>query len=591
MVGLLLRLTVERRAAQFGILLATGFTARQAAAVLRREGFILALLGTALGVPLGIGYAWLIIMALRTLWTGAVGGFALTLHTGPASLLLGALAGLLVSLIAIAWAARLLRRTPPLTLLAGWQALETAPAKGGRIAEIIGVAAVGIAAALLVIALLSEVLPDTGAFFGGGSLLLAGILSLFYGRLRRQARPTGERVSILLLGWRGITRNRGRSLLTAGLIACASFVIVAIAANRRDLRHVDVTRFDSGAGGFSLIATSAVPIHVDLNSKAGRDVLGLDEKTQRVLSRVTVYSCRVSDGDDISCLNMNRPQRPRVLGVPKSLIERGGFAFTKTAETNERNQWNLLAHDPTMRQVTVVVPAFADAASARWIMKVGLGDEIEMTDQSASPVRLRLDGFLADSIFQGEVLISDADFRRHFGREAGYRYFLIDCRDTSPDAVAAVLRKALGDLGFDVRRTADVLAKYAAVQNTYLGAFQTLGGLGLLLGTFGLVTVLLRSVVERRRELAMMLALGLRRRQLVAIIVIENGVLLVLGLAVGSTAALVAVAPHLASALADVNWGSLAGTLAACLAVGLIACAAAAAASVRGELLPALRSE
>ena len=157
--------------------------------------------------------------------------------------------------------------------------------------------------------------------------------------------------------------------------------------------------------------------------------------------------------------------------------------------------------------------------------------------------------------------------------------------------MAKALRENLGELGFDVRRTADVLAGYARVQNTYLATFETLGGLGLLLGTFGIVTVLLRSVVERRSELAMLLALGLRRRQVVAMIVIEHGILLLLGLAVGSSAALVAVVPHAVSALADVNWLSLGGMLFACLIAGLLSCAFAAAISVRGELLPSLRSE
>jgi len=39
------------------------------------------------------------------------------------------------------------------------------------------------------------------------------------------------------------------------------------------------------------------------------------------------------------------------------------------------------------------------------------------------------------------------------------------------------------------------------VQNTYLGTFQILGGLGLLLGSAGLGIVVLRNVLERRGEL------------------------------------------------------------------------------------------
>ena len=75
------------------------------------------------------------------------------------------------------------------------------------------------------------------------------------------------------------------------------------------------------------------------------------------------------------------------------------------------------------------------------------------------------------------------------------------------------------------------------------------------------------------------------------IILLENGLLLVIGVVIGTTAALVAVAPHLISVVADVRWGSLVATLAACVAVGVLCCAVAAESSVRADLLAALRSE
>ena len=203
----------------------------------------------------------------------------------------------------------------------------------------------------------------------------------------------------------------------------------------------------------------------------------------------------------------------------------------------------------------------------------------------------RLVGLLANSLFQSEVLISDEDFRLHFDPDSGYRYGLIETPPGKEQAVAETLRKNLGEHGFDVRRTVDVLAAYAKVQDTYLRTFQTLGGLGLVLGTFGIVTVLLRSVAERRSELAMLLALGFRRGQVIGILLIENGLLLLAGAVVGAAAALVAVAPHLASALADVNWLSLGGTLLVCVAAGLLSCGVSAAVSVRTKMLSALRSE
>ena len=146
MVGLLLRLAVERRASQFGIMSATGFPAQSAERVLIGEGYFLGAAGVLLGVPAGIGYAWLIIHALRTWWSGAVGDLSLALHVTPLSLLIGSVAGFLVSAAAVMWAARMLRHTPTLQLLAGWRAMAAQPRRGARHgALVIGIAALVLA--------------------------------------------------------------------------------------------------------------------------------------------------------------------------------------------------------------------------------------------------------------------------------------------------------------------------------------------------------------------------------------------------------------------------------------------------------------
>ena len=144
--------------------------------------------------------------------------------------------------------------------------------------------------------------------------------------------------------------------------------------------------------------------------------------------------------------------------------------------------------------------------------------------------------------------------------------------------------------GFEAERVSDRLANFLAVQNTYLSTFQTLGGLGLLLGTLGLATVMVRNVLERRGELALLSALGFRRSSLAWLVLVETGVLLVCGLATGTIAALVAMIPHLSSTGADVPWGSLALILAIVFAVGM---AAALVASIEAahRILEGLRSE
>src|SRR5204862_51922 len=149
----------------------------------------------------------------------------------------------------------------------------------------------------------------------------------------------------------------------------------------------------------------------------------------------------------------------------------------------------------------------------------------------------RLVAALRDSILQGELVISEKNFLRVFPNQEGYRFFLLDVPPAEADSLVKPLMERLSDWGFQVESTRSRLASYHRVENTYLSTFQSLGALGLVLGTVGLATVLLRNVLERRQELALLRAIGYRRQVLAAIIVTENAVLMVLGLACGTISA------------------------------------------------------
>ena len=161
----------------------------------------------------------------------------------------------------------------------------------------------------------------------------------------------------------------------------------------------------------------------------------------------------------------------------------------------------------------------------------------------------------------------------------------------SEKEIAELLEERFDREGFDAVDTAKRLESLFAVQNSYLSAFQSLGALGLLLGTFGLATVQLRNVLERRSELALMRAAGFRRASLALTVLLENALLLVLGLAIGVLAALVAVLPHLLAGGAGVPIRDLSVMLAVILTAGLAAGAIAAYRTLRAPLLPALRGE
>jgi ABC-type antimicrobial peptide transport system permease subunit len=223
-----------------------------------------------------------------------------------------------------------------------------------------------------------------------------------------------------------------------------------------------------------------------------------------------------------------------------------------------------------------------------WILHLGLGQELAVTDDQGRSRQLIIAGLLSRSVFQSQLILSERQFLDLFPGASGYRMFLVE--GGSAD-VGVRLEEHFSEEGFDAVRTPDQLAGYLVVENTYLSTFQTLGGLGLLLGTLGLAVVMVRNVLERRSELALLQSVGFARTAISWLVLAENGFVLVYGIIIGTSTALLAVLPHLLSGLAKPPWSSLAATLAVVLAVGLLAGAAAVVTSLRTPLTPALRQE
>ncbi len=407
------------------------------------------------------------------------------------------------------------------------------------------------------------------------------------------------------LAWRNASRRPLRSTLTIGLTAAACFLILALSAFRLDPPK-GFTVFRGGDGGFALMAQSAQPIYHDLGSAEGRRALGFNEKSERVVATAQgdgsrIFSFRVHAGDDASCLNLYRPRQPRIVGVPQQFMDRGGFAWTaKLASTpmEGNDPWLLLDRVPQASETKTAqpppIPVILDQNTAIYSLHLtgGAGEIFEIDRPGGGRIKLQVVAVLDNSIFQGDLLISETDFLRLFPDDSGYRMFLIETPPEYVEPLAQALGTELGDYGLAAQTTAARLAELFAVQNTYLATFRSLGGLGLLLGTFGLAAVQLRSVLERRGELALLRATGFRRRRLAQMVMLENALLLVAGLGIGAIAALVALLPHLVLAGgARIPWMSLAATLATVLVVGLLAGMIAVRSVLVAPLLPALRGE
>lgn len=571
LIRLLFLLSIEGRARQIGLLSAVGLPPRRIGRLLLAEGALVATVGGLAGTLGGILYAALLVHGLRTWWLGSIGTPFLSLAIDPASLAIGFVVGWLVALFSIWRAVRLLLRLPARALLAGRLSEDRASANASRKRRslITGVIFALLSVALLAVAARQSAEAQAPLFFGVGASLLVAALAFFRAWLSSEPARSAERLTLTRLGLAAARRQSGRSLLVAALMASAVFVIVAAGANRQVARpSLDKA---SGTGGLTLMTETTIPLYQPLDPK--------------LLNGATAYPFRLKPGDDASCLNLFQAQRPRFLGAPDSFIQRGGFTFAGSlaqTEAEKQNPWLLLRRP----LADGAIPTIGDYNTVLWLLKSGLGKDFVVDG-----VRYRFVALLKGSIFQSELLIGSENFTRLFPNAGGWSFFVFDARQEKARPLAASLESAFEDNGLEATLTADRLNGLLAVENTYLSTFQSLGGLGLLLGTLGLALVLLRNLLERRAEFAFLRAVGFRYGLLVWLAMAENILLLLVGLAAGTLCALVAVAPSLLARSAEPPWLSLAATLAGVLVLGLLATALSAAITLRAPALKTLKEE
>lgn len=588
LVALFFRLSIEQRLAQIGVLRATGFTLAHIRRLFLTEAAVVIAVGAFAGTVLAVGWAALMMFALRTWWIDAVGTTQLQLHIDAMSLVIGAAGASVAAIIAITWTIRSLNKATPRDQLSGTGAgIVLVTRLRGR-----GLAPLALLGAIALSFLaVRHVIPASGAFFGAGALILVAGLAAFRRRIARQpAFDVASIHTLTSLGIRNASWRPGRSVTVAGLVSAAVFLLVSVDAFRKNAGAVEA--HDSGTGGFALIAESAIPVVHNLQTRDGRQAAGLADEPRGPLTDAQVFSLRLRPGDDASCLNLFAPRHPRIVGVPDALMREGRFTFARTLATEpaaRANPWTLL-RTPTDDGA---VPAIADATSLEYVLHASVGDVLTVDADTARPIRLRVVGSLADSVLQGEILIAADAFRSLFPDIPGYRMFLVSIPHPTRERVAAAtssLEQSLGPFGFDAEETTSRLAAFHRVENTYLSTFQALGGLGLLLGCLGVVAGVLRNVLERRRELALLGAAGFTGADLRRLISIEHVMVIGAGLVIGLLAAAVAVAPVVVTRGGGVPWHALAWVAPVAVA-GLVAAIGSTRSLRRLPLVPSLRSE
>lgn len=368
-------------------------------------------------------------------------------------------------------------------------------------------------------------------------------------------------------------------------------MVISVSSNRSAFLK-DTSKKESGTGGFSLFCRTTYPVNQDLNSVTGRRKAGLNEKFYK---RVKFVQMRLREGDDAGCLNPNRTFVPQVLGVNAGeFAQRGAFTFAGISDElknkgikNSSDIWSLLETELPGG----VIPAIADQSVIQWGLGKRLGDSIVITDDNGNRTQLKLIAGLANSIFHGYVIISEEYLLKHFPSVSGFRVFLADGIEKRHEDIVNDFSRAFISHGIEVSDTAQRLLEFNSVQDTYLSIFLVLGGFGLILGTIGLGVLILRNVLERRGEIALLKAVGYTKKLILRMLFHEYLFLLTAGIITGSMSACLAVLPLMLTPGTQVPYLLLILTVLFIASAGILSIYYAGQYSFKGSLLGGLREE
>ncbi|MDO5566748.1 MAG: ABC transporter permease, partial [Planctomycetia bacterium] len=419
--------------------------------------------------------------------------------------------------------------------------------------------------------------PDmkAGLFFGSAAMVLAGVILLFDSRLARQTNRASHSngMNLFRLVVSNLSRHQWRTMLTVTLLASSLFVVGATGIFRLDIPQTPPGKTPP------LCVETRLPIFDNLLVEQGRDNLITDPDDAKLLAQTRFIPFRVRSGQRTGCSNLYRAgNHLRLLGIPNT--------YVKQLDKTTQEKYKRLEHEiPATFEDSIQVahiPILLDRNTAMYALQIySPGAKLKLRNDQGQLVCGQVIDFLDQSIFQSEVIMSEENLLKYFPEVTGWQFFYVEQLGQSQDASASVplkqlegtVARTLGDYGPMIETVPDRLGRFFRVQNGYITIFQTLGALGVLLGTLGLAGLQVQDLFARRRELALLQTIGFSRKRIFTMLFLENAFMLLLAVIMAWLAMIVAVWPQLQNQLlaGTLSWTALVpSTFFALPAVGIL---------------------
>jgi putative ABC transport system permease protein len=497
-------ITIGQRLRELALMRGIGASTKQVRRLIVLEALMISLTATILGILAGFGVAKLIIAVFNA--SGA--GFpSSSLVLRPAAVIVSLIVGIGVTMASVVFPARRAAKVPPVAAMRpeiGFAAISSSR----RL--IVGVIVTAVGAALFAIGLFVTPGGAIGLIFtaGGGALLIfIGIASLSTTVARPVAGAIGKPIQ-KVFGTPGkfardnAMRAPRRTARTASALMIGVALISAAALFTSSLRDTFGRILDRSVTADFIVSN---PSFLPIPAEVGERIAALPD--MQAVSPVRPVLANV-DGDQIGFSAIDPVAFPDLVDVD---VTAGGF-------------------DAVTDDDGVVV--FKDRADD---LNVGIGDPIHIVFSNGVERDVTVAGIFADNSLGSPLWISTGLLDQVSDLPPSDQLVLARTKDgVDPDTAKQQVEAAIADFPqAEVQTNAEFRADQEGQINQLLVVISTLLGFAIVISFFGIAITLALSVFERTREIGLLRAVGMSRRQLRRAVRWEAVIVSVFGVVVG----------------------------------------------------------
>ncbi|TWT91281.1 ABC transporter permease [Stieleria varia] len=506
-IGNTFAMNVGERRRQFAVMRAIGATRRQIAGVLYREALAMGVLGTILGIMLGVFGARILTTAVADVMLVELPDVEIT----TTSLVIATMFGLGLAMLGAYLPARQAAAMTPVEAL-----VSVPPQHSSQVSwwvPVLGLLTLAVSAVLLTGCIQGRLPVGLAAIGSVGGLLglvmlipvVVGPVSALVERSLLASIPVESR-----LARRQLLRHRGRTTLTIGVLFIAMSTGIALATTiSNNLNDVRTWYERAIVGDFfvrAMMPDMATGEAADMPESVRAQIESIEEVTS--LDSLKFVSVRTDTQDTVLVVvreftNSDQVYFDLQTGDPASVIE-------------------------AVNEGQVVI---GTVLSQRRSLKMGDTITIETAD---GPKPLMIAGIANDYIGGGLTVYMSRQSGKALLGVTGEDIFVVKCEPESLKSVEKQLESICNEHGLLLQSYAGLVSTVNAMLGGITGSLRALLVLSFVVASFGVVNTLTMNVLEQTRELGMLRIVAMTRWQVRRVIFAQAAMMGLIGLIPGA---------------------------------------------------------